>query len=538
MASTLFLSLAIPLSLAGAVVAQPVGTTTVTTWYGGKRAAVTLTFDDNYANQFTIGLPLLNSRGFKGTYFVVTSRVDSGVGGVTWDTVRYAASLGHEIASHSVTHPGPPSYPNWLVDLDSAQLRSELTVSRQRIDEEVPGQKCLTFAYPGSRWIPRLSDAVSPFYIGARCGHWLMESAVPTDFWHIRSFGPYTSTPVTTMNGWLDGVIANGGWFIERIHGIEGQGYEPVPASVYAQHFDYIKSREEVVWVARFADVLKYIRERQSVKIRTLSATDSIMVLEVSDNLPDDIYDAELTLQIVTPAAWNRIVVQQGNRINLLETIPRGNSNVALITALPDRGPVFIYDATASPPLAVVFAELTAQVLRGGVRVSWVTTVESNNYGFEVQRAVSASTPPLEWIVLGFVPGSGTSATTHQYSFEDRSVTPGSYRYRLRQIDTDGKSTYVGDLEVRVLSKYALYQNHPNPFNSTTVIPFDLGNEGRVVVKLFNVLGEELEVLLDSNLPAGYHEIAFSRRDLPSGLYFYGIEAGNFKDVKKLLLVK
>ncbi|NOZ75743.1 MAG: ammonia-forming cytochrome c nitrite reductase subunit c552 [FCB group bacterium] len=87
-------------------------------------------------------------------------------------------------------------------------------------------------------------------------------------------------------------------------------------------------------------------------------------------------------------------------------------------------------------------------------------------------------------------------------------------------------------------AEYALYQNYPNPFNPVTRIAYQIPNRGRVVLKVINMLGEEIAILVDENQAAGYHTVQFDSRDLPSGIYLYRIQAGDFHNVKSMLLLK
>lgn len=86
--------------------------------------------------------------------------------------------------------------------------------------------------------------------------------------------------------------------------------------------------------------------------------------------------------------------------------------------------------------------------------------------------------------------------------------------------------------------EFALYQNYPNPFNPTTTIEFVLPEETFVNLKIYNVLGEEITTLLSNKLPAGNHKRVWNAGKLPSGIYLYCIQAGNFVQTKKLILLQ
>ena len=86
--------------------------------------------------------------------------------------------------------------------------------------------------------------------------------------------------------------------------------------------------------------------------------------------------------------------------------------------------------------------------------------------------------------------------------------------------------------------EFSLNQNFPNPFNPSTTITFTIPNDGNVQLKLYDVLGNEVVSLINENLPAGYHTIKLNGSELTNGVYFYKLQAENFIDIKKLILLK
>ena len=91
--------------------------------------------------------------------------------------------------------------------------------------------------------------------------------------------------------------------------------------------------------------------------------------------------------------------------------------------------------------------------------------------------------------------------------------------------------------------KFALNQNYPNPFNSATVIRFALPQDSWVKVEVFNILGQKITTLVDEHLTAGYKETGWEGTDskgnhVASGIYFFKINARNFTDIKKMVLLK
>lgn len=171
------------------------------------------------------------------------------------------------------------------------------------------------------------------------------------------------------------------------------------------------------------------------------------------------------------------------------------------------------------------------------VELSWITSTETNNAGFSVERySISDKT----WIELAFVNGSGTTTEPKAYSYTDAELNVGSFRYRLKQIDYDGSYTYSGEVyaEISAPANFALFQNYPNPFNPSTTITFTIPTESLVSLKIYNTLGEEVANVYEGLLNEGYHEINFNASSLSSGIYFYRLESNEFVDAKKMMILK
>lgn len=143
------------------------------------------------------------------------------------------------------------------------------------------------------------------------------------------------------------------------------------------------------------------------------------------------------------------------------------------------------------------------------------------------------------WIQIGFVPGNGISNSPKEYYFVNTNNLAGKYLYRLKQIDNDRTFKYYEPITVEILVKnFEIFQNYPNPFNPSTVINYQLMVNSKVMLKVYDVLGNEVATLVDEEKPAGYHSVKFDGSKLSSGVYFYTIKAGDYFELKKMTLVK
>jgi hypothetical protein len=141
-------------------------------------------------------------------------------------------------------------------------------------------------------------------------------------------------------------------------------------------------------------------------------------------------------------------------------------------------------------------------------------------------------------------PSSGTIAPNDSLKFRVRVATHGKKAVKGFVIirpavgEPDSIAVEVEQAAAGVPAEYSLSQNYPNPFNPATTIEYALPVGGQVRIAVFNVIGQEVAVLVDGVQEAGYGEVTFDASAIPSGVYLYRITAGEFTDMKKMLLVR
>ncbi|MEX0686974.1 MAG: T9SS type A sorting domain-containing protein [Balneolales bacterium] len=96
----------------------------------------------------------------------------------------------------------------------------------------------------------------------------------------------------------------------------------------------------------------------------------------------------------------------------------------------------------------------------------------------------------------------------------------------------------VEDNQTDLPNKATLHQNYPNPFNPSTEISYQLSENSKVILEVFNVLGQQVKVLVNQNQAAGLHTVTFETGALPSGIYFYRLQAGDYIQTRQMMLVK
>jgi len=98
--------------------------------------------------------------------------------------------------------------------------------------------------------------------------------------------------------------------------------------------------------------------------------------------------------------------------------------------------------------------------------------------------------------------------------------------------------TSVKEIISKIPHDFNLYQNYPNPFNPSTRIRFSIPEFSHVLIKIYDILGNEITTLVDEDRPSGGYEVSFDGSNLASGFYFYRITAGNYSETRKMILLK
>ena len=175
--------------------------------------------------------------------------------------------------------------------------------------------------------------------------------------------------------------------------------------------------------------------------------------------------------------------------------------------------------------------------------LKWSSATEKENFGFFIERKFNDADDVAQsgWEEIGFVEGQGTTKQRTDYLYVDKElVEAGEYEYRLRQVDFDGANEFFGpeSFTFKVPERSKLRQNYPNPFNPTTNINYQLAQSGKVTVKVYNVLGREVQTLVDEQQQAGRYSITFDASRLASGMYLVRMNTNGRVMTRKIMLVK
>ncbi len=179
------------------------------------------------------------------------------------------------------------------------------------------------------------------------------------------------------------------------------------------------------------------------------------------------------------------------------------------------------------------------QILNDTVIVSWYAANEQNYQIYKLERASQTEADSMNWVVIDSLQSSGKSKVM-QYQFADVPDVTGTLYYRVIQSDSLGNEqvsdisriNYFGTPSTTVVA-----QNIPNPFSDSTKISFYLPKKADVTVEFFNERVDKISEI-NKSFPAGENYIVFYSKGLKPGIYFYRFKAGNFVDVKKMVITQ
>ncbi|SMO66515.1 polysaccharide deacetylase family protein [Gracilimonas mengyeensis] len=405
----------------------------IATWQGFGEAAVSYTFDDNYGNQLDVMVPMFNEYGYQLTLFTFTNAFIS----ANYEGLSEAAAQGHEIGSHTVTHRN-------LSDLSDEEQIEELANSKATLEDNISGYSVHTIAYPFC--VPGNNDITSQYYIAARGCSGQIVSNDPSNAMNISSMVIGTEGHETTedFNNRVNAAARTKGWVVFLGHGSDGEGgYSEVSSREIKGNLDYMAEGDTRFWVSSFGNVFKYSQERESASFTELSASESQIELELTDELDNEVYDVALTVRRELPQDWDSASVSQNEESLDARIVTLDGSRFVEFNAVPDQGTITIENQVAT----------------------------SNEL---IDKADS----------------------------------------------------------------FNLIQNYPNPFNPSTKISFHLPVNSEVSLRVFDTLGREVATLIDNRKGPGLHNVHFDASHLSSGLYIYQLNAGDFMETRKMMLVK
>ncbi len=238
-------------------------------WPQGKRAAVSLSFDDARPSQLEVGLPILNAYGVRASFYVTISQMERRL--QDW---RSALEAGHEIGNHTLSHPCSGNFPwsraNALEDYTLERMEADLLQATAQITRLV-GRAPQTFAYPcGQKFVGRGREVQS--YVGLIATHFIVgrgfREEAPNDptFCDLAQAAGVDFDGMTwaQCQGWLEQTRQVGGWLLLAGHDVGESGRQVVRTETLEALCRYCQDPANGFWIDTVAEIGSYIRQAQT----------------------------------------------------------------------------------------------------------------------------------------------------------------------------------------------------------------------------------------------------------------------------------
>ena len=290
------------------------------TWRGFRACAVSYTFDDNSPKQFSVAQPMFDAKGLHATFFCIVGSLSPS----QWATIESASSKGHEIASHTLTHPSLPT-------LTDDQVVAELSGSKNLIESHT-GKKCVSHAYPYCS-VPK-KTITSQYYPFARSCNGSLVPSTPSDFLSIGALGPDGGMDAPSENA-----ASSGSWLVWLIHGIDNDAACcPITSSVLQSNLNYVTANTNKWWVETFGNVCRYIQERNASVLTVASNGTTNLTLRLTNSLDRTIFDYPVTLRRPMPSGWPAAAITQ-NGASVTSQVVNGN---LMFDVVPNGGDIVL----------------------------------------------------------------------------------------------------------------------------------------------------------------------------------------------------
>jgi peptidoglycan/xylan/chitin deacetylase (PgdA/CDA1 family) len=412
-----------------------IGETVITNWYQNKKGAISITYDDATINQFRKALPIMDSLGFKGTFFINTADIpeskfapqligrplreiiqetatipttennlfergsalrfldiDSAIEKhndagalyergkvneaiaiineafekvrkkkstkavrprlltgevITWKEIKTFAENGHEFGNHTISHPRLAilDEPNLLYELEKCKEEIFYQLGAKHIfSAECPfgteNERVMQYAY---KIHPALRNRMPETYLEEINRSSKLTPAASSKQYTQWQRGPLQKTTVAEMKSWVDTLMVyDNVWLVLTFHGVDGIGWEAKPSSDLKAYFQYMKEKENDVWVATFGDATKYMREKMDSKIDVTNANDTV-TLKLHHSLDPANYTHPLTLKTIVPNEWRTVSVKQGEILTNATVSHENGRSYAIFNALPNKEEIEIF---------------------------------------------------------------------------------------------------------------------------------------------------------------------------------------------------
>ncbi|MBR4559902.1 MAG: polysaccharide deacetylase family protein [Fibrobacter sp.] len=319
----------------------------IATWSGFRKGATSFTFDDSAPSHVSDAGPLFDKYNYKATFNLIVS---AGWNTPDWNGFQKMADTGHEMASHSDSHPGNGAMPN-----------SEIASSKSHINDKI-NQKygCITLAYPNCN-VPDERQVLQNYIAGRVCNaSWaqipsdVMSKDGPSNWAKVPAAMTGAENSIKSTNdftGLMQNAINSNGWVMFLTHGFQGKNnggasYSPTDISAIEGALKWAQQNDKDIWVAPFRNVAMYIKERKASKIEPQDGgSANSMAFELKHSIADNISKYDYPLSIKVKTDWSKVeVTQDGAKLE-----SKVDGGYVYFDAVPNAGKIVVTNANAAP---------------------------------------------------------------------------------------------------------------------------------------------------------------------------------------------
>ena len=318
----------------------------IATWAGFRKAAVSFTFDDGPQSDVDVALPMFEKYGYKATFNIVTNWANGGGnnGMLNWSGVQKLSEAGHEIASHSDSHPQNGAMP-------SSEIASSKGTLSQKVQQKYG---VITLAYPNCN-TPGDAQVLQNYVVGRICnaswsgGSDIMGKNGPSN-WAAASALMTGDQGTSDFKGNMNKAAEQGGWVAFLTHGFTTgsngfANYSPTDANAMEGALQHAQQNDGNFWVAPMGYVAMYIKERNASKIEPQDGgAANSMTFKLSHTIADNISKYDYPLSIKVKTSWSNVeVTQDGAKLE-----SKVDGGYVYFDAVPNAGSIVVKDANAS----------------------------------------------------------------------------------------------------------------------------------------------------------------------------------------------
>ena len=300
------------------------GDVEIATWSGFRKGAVSFTFDDGAPSHVTDAGPLFKKYGYKATFNLVVNWNPD------WNGFQGLADEGHEIASHSNTHP--------------QNMSDEEASSKKSINSKIKQKYgVITVAYPNCN-VSNESAVLQNYIVGRICnsGNSIVGKDGPSNWARVPAImtGPNGSND---FKGPMKSVVQSNSWVSFLTHGFSGKNngnatYSPTDISLIEDALKYAQQNDKDIWVAPMGHVAMYIKERKASMVEAIPSTEASTTIQLKHNIADNISKYDYPLSLRVKSKWKIVEVTQ-NGAQLENKIDGG---YIYFDAVPNAGDIVV----------------------------------------------------------------------------------------------------------------------------------------------------------------------------------------------------